>query len=91
MSVVNETNREEKPFREGEAPSEPIVSGERQTARTEPRPPNFRRRIWIGVEAMLVLLIAGLIYATILPAIVGRSKNADRWDYQRERNRPTTK
>jgi hypothetical protein len=47
------------------------------------------RSLWWAVEAVLIVVIFGLIWATVLPAIVGRSKNADRFDFQRQQNRPT--
>ena len=80
-------------IREGEAPAEPSLRLAQGAARQEPRPPSVATRaVWIVVEAVLVLLILGLIVATVLPAIVGRSANADRFDFQRSsRNRtPST-
>ena len=43
----------------------------------------FRRAIWMSVEVVLVVVILGLITATVLPVFVGRSKNADRFDFLR--------
>ena len=71
-------------IREGEAPGEPNSLMREKTARQEPRPPGRTPRVvWWIVEAVLVVVILGLIWATVLPVIIGRSKNADRYDFLR--------
>jgi type II secretory pathway pseudopilin PulG len=54
----------------------------RQSAKSADQ--SYSRRIgWIFVECVLIVLILGLIAATVLPVIVGRSEKADRNDAQR--------
>jgi type II secretory pathway pseudopilin PulG len=54
----------------------------RESAQSADR--SHSRRIgWIFVECVLIVLVLGLIAATVLPVIVGRSEKADRNDAQR--------
>jgi type II secretory pathway pseudopilin PulG len=43
----------------------------------------FRRIGWMLVELLLIVVVLGLITATVLPAIVGRSPKADKFGAQR--------
>ena len=78
MSIADEASLE------GEAPAEPRLPADENPARQEPRPPKLVSRVlWICVEGVLIVLILGLIAATVLPAIVGRSSKADQLGQQR--------
>jgi type II secretory pathway pseudopilin PulG len=50
-----------------------------------------RRIGWIVLETGLILVIVGLVIATILPVFFGPSRNADRFEPHRTRQPATAR